>query len=140
MKTVMMIALLSLSFASMAKTTFVCKTNNDDYATYYVKETMVIEFTKKNEVFAKMFDKSGDVWTEGSVGYLKSINETTGSHMFNKFSSIKLFGDLSEGLANEGINLYVSKEIIIKKPVKDTLYASGSEAGKEKATYNCILK
>jgi hypothetical protein len=127
---------LLASQSALAGTGFTCKTTTREG--YYVKTTMNLEIKDQRTVFAVPFDADGNEWNKGSVGTL-SATKADGTAAFKGFDSEQMFGDLSEGFANN-IYLYVSSDVMSGKNGWVSLYASGSEVGLEKGTYSCVRR
>lgn len=113
---------------------YVCNSSAED--SIYVKSHMEIELIDGNTINVQLYDSEFNQWSERSIGTLSKVKEN-GTAVFKGFNSEDMFGDLSEGAANQGIYLYVSKEVMKGKNSWVTLIARGTEVGLEKATYFC---
>ena len=134
-KIILILACVFAGEASFAKTKFSCTTDADEG--YYVKKTMQIEIKNQSLLFAMPFNGETHEWQAGSDGKLNRVNPKTGWSTFSGFNSKKMFGDLSEGIADRGIYIYVSPDVMSGNVGPVSLWAIGSEVGLEKATYSC---
>jgi hypothetical protein len=136
MKNFLLLFFVLVSTSAFAAEGFICKTKTDDG--YYVKTTMKLKVNNSKSVFAVPYDSISEVWNNGSTGSLSSVRKD-GTSVFIGFSSEDMFGDLSEGLADKGIYLYVSAQVMSGKSGWVNLVARGTEVGLEKAGYFCKL-
>ncbi len=120
---------------AFAASQFTCFTRADEGN--YVKKMMKLELIGEASAFVQPFDSGIQDWSKGSTGKLVSVDPETGWAKFTGFSSPDMFGDLSEGAANQGIAVYVSPELIAGKSGPASLFAKGAEVGLEKASYFC---
>lgn len=135
MKNIFLLTILLSASAAFAGPQFACRTKTDEG--YYVKKNMKVEVKNAKSIFVQPYDTFAEEWNDGSVGKLYAT-KADGTAAFKGFNSEDLFGPLSEGIADQGIYVYVSSAVMAGRDGKLSLFARGTEVGLEKAIYSCI--